>query len=40
MNRFEIWLWENELLADTLITVFLLAAMALAGWIDSPLINR
>lgn len=39
MNRFEIWLWENERLADALITGFLLGAMALAGIADAPLIG-
>ena len=39
-NRFEVWLDENPVLADVLITVFLFGAMALAGWVDAPLINR
>lgn len=39
-NRFEVWLDENPILGDVLITVFLLAAMGLAGWVDAPLINR
>ncbi|WP_272871710.1 hypothetical protein [Cupriavidus necator] len=39
-NRFEVWLEENPILGDVLITAVLFGAMALAGWIDAPLIPR
>lgn len=39
-NRFEVWLDQNPVLGDVLITVVLLGAMALAGWIDAPLVGR
>lgn len=41
MNResFELWLDEHPRLAEALITISILFAMGLAGWVDGPLIG-
>lgn len=41
MNReaFEQWIEDNPRLAEALLTIFFLAAMGLAGWVDGPLIG-
>lgn len=38
-ESFELWLDENPRLAEALITLFILFAMGLAGWVDAPLIG-
>lgn len=37
-ESFELWLDENPRLTEALITLFILFAMGLAGWVDGPLV--
>lgn len=37
-ESFEQWLDENPRLTEALLTLFILAALGLAGWVDGPLV--